>query len=454
MAHADLDRRLLEHIRTARLFLEPGTAVLAVSGGPDSLAMLELFHLIAPELGLTLVVAHVDHGILPESARVAEQVAAVGARYQVPVHLERVALGPGASETKARRARYDALRRVQRRVGARYLVTAHQADDQIETILFRLLRGSGLGGLAGIQALGPGGLIRPLLPFARRELLAWWSQRFPDPVSRPPVHLAPSNADLRHDRAWIRSRVLPALRERLGERLDRAMLDLAAHAGREREAWAALLGELPELGVSRADGGVEVAIQPLLSVEPSLAEALLRALAQEAGCRLGPSRSARLLGFIRRAPSGRHAELGEGFRADVSFGRLRLWRVPGEVSPGPVEWGKERAGQLVWGPWEFSWRPDQAGDSRRSGWAIWVEPGCGVVRAAAAGDRLMPLGGTGHRAVSRLLMEARVPRDARRRYPVVLLGDQLVWVPGVCRSHAAVPPPGAGALRLEARAPR
>ncbi len=451
MEPSRLDQRLLQHVRSARLFPEPGTALLAVSGGPDSLTLLDLFHTIAPEIGLNLVVAHVDHGILPDSARVAEQVAAVGARYHVPVQVERVALGPQASETRARRARYDALRSVQHRVGARYLVTAHQADDHIETIVYRLLRGSGLGGLAGIRALGPGGLVRPLLPFARRELEEWWSQRFPDPVSRPPVHLDPSNADLRHDRAWIRSRVLPALRERLGERLDRAMLDLAAHAGREREAWTALLRALPDLGFRQIDGGVEISLQPLLAAEPPLAEALLRALAREAGCLLGPSRSARLLTFVRRAASGRHAELGEGFRADVSFGRLRLWRVADDDSPGPVEWGTEREGRLEWGAWEFSWRPDQAGVSRRSGWEIWVEPACGVVRAAAAGDRLVPLGGTGHRAVSRLLMEARVPRGMRSRHPVVLRGADLVWVPGVCRSQAAVPPPGVAALRLEAR---
>ncbi|MBI2535470.1 MAG: tRNA lysidine(34) synthetase TilS, partial [Gemmatimonadetes bacterium] len=71
--------------------------------------------------------------------------------------------------------------------------------------------------------------------------------------------------------------------------------------------------------------------------------------------------------------------------------------------------------------------------------------------AAAVGDRLVPLGGSGHRAVSRLLMEARVARGVRRRYPVVLRGDGLVWVPGVCRAQAAVPDPGAAALRLEAR---
>lgn len=449
MDRAHLDRLLLEHVRTAGLFPQPGTALLAVSGGPDSLALLDLFHAIAPEIALDLAVAHVDHGILPESGRVAEQVAAIGARYHVAVYVEVLALGPDASETRARRARYAALRSVQGRVGARYLVTAHHADDQIETVLYRLFRGSGLSGLAGIQPLGPRGLVRPLLPFRRRELEQWLARRFPDPMARPPVYLDPSNADLRHDRAWIRSRVLPLLRQRFGDRFDRAMLDVAAHAVREREAWAALLRAFPGLGFRSVEEGVEVSLQPLLAAEPAVAEALLRALAREVGCLLGPRKSARVLGIVRGASSGRAVELGEGFSAEVCFDRLRLAPAAGRQFPEPAAWGNDREGRVEWGAWELLWRPEHAGTSRRSGWVTWVEPGHGVIRAAAAGDRLVPLGGTGHRAVSRLLMEARVPRPMRRRYPVILRGDELVWVPGVCRARAAVPQPGAAAVRLE-----
>jgi tRNA(Ile)-lysidine synthase len=446
-----LDQRLLEHIRSVRLFPEPGTALLAVSGGPDSLALLDLFHAIASEIPLRLAVAHVDHGILPDSARVADQVVAVGAGYHLPVQVERVDLGPGASETRARRARYAALRSVQRRVGARYVVTGHHADDQIETIVYRLLRGSGPAGLAGMQALGPGGLVRPLLPFRRRELEDWLVQRYPEPGSGPPVHRDPSNNDLRHDRVWIRSRVLPSLRERLGERLDLAMLNLAAQASGERAAWTALLRAFPDLGLTPVPRGVEVSMQPLLAVEPPLSEALLRALAREVGCLVGPKRSARLLAFVRGASSGRSVELGEGFLAEVSFGRLRLSRAMSEAPLQPAEWGRDRQGRLQWGTWEFVWRPESAGVSSRASWTIWAEPGCGLVRAAAAGDRLRPFGGTGHRAVSRILMEARVARRMRKHHPVVLHSDRLIWVPGVCRGQVAVPPAGSMAVRLEAR---
>ncbi len=452
-----LPDRLLEHIRSTSLFPESGTAVLAVSGGPDSLCLLDLLQGLARPLGLGLVVAHVDHGILTDSAAVAARVGSVAGRYGLPAEIERVRLGPGASETRARRARYAALRRVQRRVGGRYLVTAHHADDQIETVLYRLLRGSGVGGLAAIRPVGPGGLVRPLLPFRRAELEQWLHGRFPDPESGPPVFHDPSNADVRHDRSWLRVRVLPLLVERFGPRLERQLLGLARHAARERDAWSALLGVLPELAYRRCRGpgeapGVEVAHAALLGYEPALAEAILRALSREAGCPLGPARSARLLAFLRRASSGRVAQLGQGWVAEVSFGRLRVGPARPAASPTPVAWGgagELSEGRVTWGGWEVRWRADAAGAPSRHGWLTWVTPGRGTVRALARGDRLVPLGGVGHRSASRLLMEARVPRSARASRPVVARGPEILWLPGVCRSAAHLPRAGEPALRLE-----
>jgi tRNA(Ile)-lysidine synthetase-like protein len=446
-----LDQRLLEHVRSAGLFPKPGLALLAVSGGPDSVALLDLLHRLAPEIPVTLAVVHADHGIQPDSGAVADQVRLLGEGYRVPVHVERLALGAGASETRARRARYAALRAVQRRVGARYLLTAHQADDQIETVLYRVLKGSGIAGLAAIQPVGPNGLVRPLLPFRRAELEGWLAARFPDPGSPVPIHRDPSNADPRHDRSWIRVRVLPLLRERFGASLDQRLLDLAAHARREQDAWAGALAALPELEVRPADAGVAARLAVLRGEDPALAEALLRALGRAAGCRMGPRRSAALLRFLVNARSGRSLELGQGFVAEVAFDRLRLRRVVRARTPDPAELGDGREGRFTWGAFRIVWRTGRATPIKRAGWATWLAPGHGLVRAARAGDRVLPLGAPGHRPVRRLLMEARVPRAARGAYPVVLWGSELAWVPGVCRAQVAVPQPGSAAVRLEVR---
>src|SRR3989454_7273821 len=164
--------RLRHHLSRTRLLAEPGTAVLAVSGGADSVALLDLLHALAPELGLKLVVAHVDHGIRSDSGVVAGVVAQLAERYELPCEVGQLGLGPDATETLARRARYAWLGEVQRRHGARYLLTAHHRDDQVETILLRVLKGSAPAGLAGIPARGRGGVGRPLLPFAEARVVA------------------------------------------------------------------------------------------------------------------------------------------------------------------------------------------------------------------------------------------------------------------------------------------
>src|SRR5438445_13523905 len=152
-----LPSRLARHVARARLFREPGVAVVAVSGGADSVALLDLLHGIAPEVGLTLVVGHADHGIQADSGTTARAVGALAQRYGLPIEVGELHLGPDATETAARQARYAWLSDVQRRHAARYIVTAHHRDDQVETIVLRLLRGSAPGGLAGSPARGRGG---------------------------------------------------------------------------------------------------------------------------------------------------------------------------------------------------------------------------------------------------------------------------------------------------------
>src|SRR3989442_10637797 len=158
--------RLRHHLSRTRLLGEPGTAVLAVSGGADSVALLDLLHALAPELGLKLVVAHVDHGIPSDSGGVAGGVAQLAERYELPCQVGQLGLGPDATETLARRARYAWLGEVQRRHGARYLLTAHHRDDQVETILLRVLKGSAPAGLAGVPPRGGGGPGGAVAPFA------------------------------------------------------------------------------------------------------------------------------------------------------------------------------------------------------------------------------------------------------------------------------------------------
>ena len=440
---ASLPERFRAHVTRARLFRTPGTALVAVSGGADSVALLDLLYGMAKEIGLSLVVAHADHGMQMESGNVGKRVRALAARYGLPFQLGELHLGPDATETVARRARYAWLREVQHRLGAAYLVTAHHQDDQIETVVLRALRGSAPAGLAGIARSGREGLVRPLLPFTHRELVAHVAARGLE------AHDDPANADPRHLRSWVRTTLLPLLTDRLGPRVSGDLRRLGRHAAADRRAWDRALELVPELELQVSSTGFAVAHGALRDYDDALAIALLRAASRRAGggLVLGPARARRLLHLARR-PSGRRLSLGGGWTAEVAFDRLRVARTVDCALERVVPAGER--GSAVFGAFRIDWTPAAApARVERAGWTTWLDGPGWELRAPSKGDELLPLGGVGHRPLRRLLMEARVPRGERARYPVVARGETILWVPGICRSTDGVPAPGTKAVRLD-----
>jgi tRNA(Ile)-lysidine synthetase-like protein len=136
-----------------------------------------------------------------------------------------------------------------------------------------------------------------------------------------------------------------------------------------------------------------------------------------------------------------------GLVAEAAFSRLVVSRP--ETSPAARLLGGG-AGECDFGRYQLAWRAEAAPSRmERAAWTTWLPPGPVEVRAALEGDLLVPLGGTGRRKVSRLLMEARVPRGERAAYPVVAARGAVAWVPGVCRGAGAVPEPGTDALRVD-----
>ena len=442
-----LPARVLAHIRQARLFSEPGIALVAVSGGADSVALLDILTPLAGELGVSLVVAHVDHGISTAGRAVARTVRELATNYGLPFETVELNLGPDATETEARRARYAWLHEVQQRRGVRYIVTAHHEDDQVETIMLRALRGSAAAGLAGIRPRARGGLVRPLLPFTRRELAEYARAR------ALPVHDDPANRDPRHLRSWIRTTLLPLLNEKLGSRLRRDLLAQGRHASGERRAWDQMLDLIPELALSVERERFAVARGVLCGYDNALSVALLRAAARRVGLVLGPAKARRLIALAER-PSGRRLSLGDRWSADVTFDRLEVRRAAGEGADVDCAlehvWPSGERGSALFGDFEIRWSPASAPmQMERATWTTWVDSAAWEVRGPARGDSLVPLGGVGHRPLRRLLMEGRVPRSERPRYPVVSRGETILWVPGICRSAAGVPAPGTRAVRLD-----
>lgn len=186
--------------------ISPGTTVLAaVSGGPDSMALLHVLALLGPKMGFAVVAHGVDHGLRPEAGAELALAAALAARLGVPMETTAVAVPAGGNlQARAREARHEALAAAARRAGAARVATGHHADDRAETVLMRLLQGSGPRGLACLPPR-QGELIRPFLLARRADIVAH--------LARHGVESAddPSNKNSRFLRARVRAELMPLL---------------------------------------------------------------------------------------------------------------------------------------------------------------------------------------------------------------------------------------------------
>jgi tRNA(Ile)-lysidine synthase len=288
-----------------------------------------------------------------------------------------------------------------------------------------------------------GKLVRPLLPFRREELarhlkeagLAAW--------------LDPANADRRHLRSWIRTELLPLLRERLPE-VDAHLERVAAQAAGDRAAWDAALEVLPGLDLRLEADAISVAASELKDYDSRLAGAVILALARRAGCRLGPVRVGRVVALLESGISGSRVPLGTNWSAELAFGRLRI--SPNEAGRPVESWDLEgHRGEGVWGRWRFRWERATAPEQQpRAGLSAWFTLEPLTVRGWLPGEKLKPLGGTGRRLIVRCFQEVRVPRSRRGSWPVLAQSDDIIWIPGVCRSDARLPARGTEALRVDA----
>ena len=412
--------------------------VVAFSGGADSLALLALLSALPDARRPQIEAIHVDHGLRPGSAGEAARAVEVARTLGVAARSVRVApSGRGGLEAAARRARYRALAT---EAAGRPILTAHTLDDQAETVLLRLARGTGLRGAAGIRpsaVLAGARVLRPLLG-VRREAL----RRVVGALDLPVIE-DPSNRDLRFARNRLRAEVLPALRQ-IAPGAVEALARFAELAAADERYLGARAGR------AAARAGDDVA--GLLALPLALRRRVVRDRIEQVAGRIPDAR--RVAEVLALLPRGGELHLPGGVLVRVSGGRFAALagptgraarRAPGDVpepatlAPGrPVE-----RGALVFaaeGPLPAAGR---GGDPA----ALWTtEPPPWLVREVRPGERV-PVPGTGHRLASDLLSEARVPRDLRADALLVEARGGVIWMVGV-RPLCRLPPEGAPAFRI------
>lgn len=444
----------------------PGAPIiLGVSGGADSLVMLHLFAQSREALGLLPHVLHVDHRIRGEEAQAdARFVASICREWGIPCRIEEIDVPALAAERKialeeaARLARYTALGREAARLGASTIAVAHNADDQAETVLMHLLRGSGLNGLRGMLPVSPLSdyhlleplpkakadirLIRPLLGVPRADIEAYCAGH----------HLAPrfdrSNLDTTYFRNRLRHEILPLLetvnpnlRSMLGRTASVVAADYEVLSRQVDAAWQAIVLE-----------GTEQHIRLDLARWRDLPIALQRETIRRTAFRLRASLRdvsyqpvEAAVEVARAGATGARSTLPGGLSLRVDYGSLVVasGRSPlpdWPLLPPGTEITLERPGEveLPSSDWRFSLTPFDAPRSGPSWDALLADPWAApisadapiVLRTRRPGDRFRPQGAGGTQKIAEFMINARIPAACRDHLPLLTIGDEIAWVCG------------------------
>jgi tRNA(Ile)-lysidine synthase len=452
-------QRVLKFILDRRL-LSPGDRLgLAVSGGADSLALLRVLVELQPELGVVLKVLHFNHKIRGAEADADQQFVAALARQlgleflagsgDVPGHAKAQKL---SLETAARDLRHGWFAQLFSDNKLDKIATAHTLDDQAETVLMRIIRGTGVRGLSGISALHQEKrLIRPLLSIRRTEIesyLQGLKQAWRNDAS---------NQDVTHTRNRVRHQLLPLLVRDFNPSVHQRLADLAETAQAEAEYWQKELAGIMPRAVrqgrpsrsGRSSSGHTGEVQALdlayfQTLPLAVQRLVLHKLALQMGVNLEFKHVQELGAFIESGKPGKRLELPDGLVATRSFRELQFGRAPAcaEVEdyefciilPVPGEVTVSTLGSTLQA------RVISAGDKELSGYnpallldRALLEPEL-ILRNWRAGDHFSPVHTGSPKKVKEWLQPSRLGRTLtaaeRKAWPVIESSGQIVWMRG------------------------
>lgn len=456
---ADVEGRVRDFIRRHRMLAGARTLLVAVSGGPDSMVLLHLLASLAPSLRVRLRAAHLHHGLRGREADLDLALARGACRaLGVPFSSGRADVRGLAArrrlsvEAAAREARYAFLRRCAGRAGAEAVALGHTADDQAETFLMRLLRGAGARGLGGIRPVrADGGLriVRPLLRLSRPEILSYARERgvaFREDAS---------NRDPSYTRNRVRGRLIPYLEREFNPSVREALLRSAEVLAREHD-FCDLHAARRYRAVARGEAGrVRIPARSFAALHPALRAGVLRralaSLGAPAEVRFADAEAVARL--CRGGAGGGGVCLPGGVVASREYGALALGRRPRAAAPYafPLVDGAEvdlPAFRLRFRAAVVPRRAVRGLRARRPGLAaVWGAAGEGwplverlsldalgegplAVRSRRPGDRYRPLGAGGGRSVKEIMIDGKLPARLRGAVPLVVRGEEIVWLPG------------------------
>jgi tRNA(Ile)-lysidine synthase len=420
--------------------LSPGELVLAaVSGGADSTALLLCLHRLSDEFSISIAVAHLNHRIRgAEGDADQEFVRQLSLKLSLPFFPEVIEIKKQAAETKenleqfARRARYAFLRKTASMLNAQKIAVGHNLNDQAETVLFRLLRGSGIQGLSAIHPIVGGVVIRPLLNCTRAAIIEYLNHKGAS------YREDSTNKDPGFTRNRIRQELLPFLEKNYNPRL---VQTLGRTAGLARGAWSFIESEAKsafETIHAITDEGISLPVAEIAKFHPELQKQILRCALKSCLGSLHNITSQHInsiLSLCGKKQSGTRVALPGGSMAIRQFGNLsmlkgKFWaspefkyslNIPGECFIPDIK--------AVFSARVLPMAPERLKEKSpgKAFLDMAAMPPILTIRSRVPGDRY---GGPGHRKVKKMLIDGKIPLVQRPFLPMVVAGNSVVWIPG------------------------
>jgi len=425
--------------------LAPGDmVVVGVSGGPDSVALLHCLVALKEKRPLDLVVAHLNHQLRGETAsQEAAFVKSLASRLNVPCEIgsrdvASYAQGHRLSiQEAARKVRYAFYREVFDKHGAAKIALGHQADDNAESVLIHLLRGTGPRGLAGIPPVRDGYIIRPLIDMQRAQVLQFLETGGFEYVEDR------SNLDPKYLRNRIRHNLLPSLKAEYNPKAGSALTRLAAIARQEEDFWCRqVAGAFEELLLEQTTDRLVLSASGLARLHPALLRRLVRhaVLSLKGNLRRLGHQHVEAVAHLanRSSPCGR-IDLPHGVMALRDRDELVFLLGPPEKRPR-YEYQISTAGSTFVQEIGACLRLSLC-EAKDVGGPDTYPPTTALmdlaavsfpltVRSPKEGDRFRPFGMSGSQKVKTFFINLKVPRSKRRCCPIVLSGSRIIWVAG------------------------
>lgn len=453
--HAQQSETLVEELIASERLVEPDDLVLAaVSGGQDSMAMAAILHTLSTRLGFRLAFAHFDHMLREDSAEDAALVEGFARRLSLPCYRGREDVGALARESHdtieeaARKARYRFLEESARTAGADRIATGHTSDDQVETVLMRILHGTGIRGLAGIP-VKRGRLIRPILRLSRDDTARYCSER--DIAYRSD----PTNRDIRFMRNRVRHTLIPLLKNSFHPGVEINLLNLCGNAQALLDSFRDTTGPVLARAFKHVSGSTWILdIRPIKSFPPYALFILFSDIFADhlrldmdftrthyemlAALCGGEGKSGKRLSLpgveVKRefdsiifTLADVHEQRDEAEGIDLSsISPLRKGiKVPGTTTAPGVTVVAEIERDRPAGPMPF------ASDATTAYFSLDAVTPPLTIRTPAPGDRIRPFGMSGTKKLSDIFIDKKIPGRRRARSLVISDANEILWVVGV-----------------------